>query len=497
MKELSNKIKAGFGVVILQTLEETRALREITEVAVERKRKLYCWSLTRGCLNLIEGTGNGSDPSMRDPVEFLRFAARSQDSGIFVMLDPDPFLPSPDFQRALKDELHNFRAGRTLVMVCVSPRIPPEITHIVTSTRIKLPDEKQLEAVVESVAGDAGIENPEPDTMARALKALAGLTTDQAADACALSVVETGGIDPVVISREKCNQISMLGYIKIREDAPSMEHVGGLENVKEYFSRIVNAYSSEAQKFKLPTPKGIMLVGVQGCGKSLVADAAQSILKIPAIRLDPGSAMGSLVGETEKNIDHAIQIAESVAPCILQIEELDKQFGGRGDEHEVTNRMIGKLLTWLQEKKSPVFVIATANNVEAIMARKPELFRKGRWDEIFFVDLPTKGEREEIFKVHISKFDRKLDEKDVFSFANQTEGFSGAEIEACVRDGMFISFENERDLDKESILQAIGNCVPLSRMARETIDNLRKWADGRCRPASAVKKEAATRKIEK
>ncbi|OYT75045.1 MAG: ATPase, partial [Armatimonadetes bacterium JP3_11] len=261
---------------------------------------------------------------------------------------------------------------------------------------------------------------------------------------------------------------------------------GGLDLLKEWLRKRRASLSREAREFGLPAPKGVLLLGVQGTGKSLSAKAIANLWGLPMLRLDVGRVFGSLVGASEANMRAAIRTAEAVAPCILWIDELEKGFAGvQGSgvsDSGTTARVFATFLTWMQDKRAPVFVVATANDVSQL---PPELLRKGRFDEIFFIDLPTLPEREQIFAIHLRKRKRDPAQYDLKTLARATEGFSGAEIEQVVIAGLFTAFDAGRELTTEDMLDEVRHTVPLSVMMREEIEELRTWAQLRTRPASS------------
>jgi SpoVK/Ycf46/Vps4 family AAA+-type ATPase len=265
-----------------------------------------------------------------------------------------------------------------------------------------------------------------------------------------------------------------------------MGNVGGLSHLKDWLQSRSGAFSERAREFGLPEPKGLLLLGVQGCGKSLTAKAIASLWRLPLLRLDVGAVMNAFVGSSEENMRKAIRISESLAPAILWLDEIEKGFSGTGGpgpdgDSGTTARVFATFLTWLQEKTKPVFVIATANSIDKL---PPEMLRKGRFDEIFFVDLPSEAEREEIFRIHLRRRSREPMGYDVKSLAKLSEGMSGAEIEAVVIEGLWRAFPEGRELLLEDLEYAVRSTVPLSRTMAESIDALRAWARSRARPAS-------------
>lgn len=276
----------------------------------------------------------------------------------------------------------------------------------------------------------------------------------------------------------------MLEYYRASEE---FSNVGGMDELKDWLRKRKSAFSADARTFGLPNPKGALLIGVQGCGKSLCAKALAGLWRVPLLRLDLGKVFSSLVGSSEENVRQAVQIAESVAPAILWIDEIEKAFSGTHSssfsDAGTTSRVFGTFITWLQDKTAPVFVVATANNISQL---PPELLRKGRFDEIFFVDLPERGDRAEIFGIHIAKRGRKPELFDLQRLAQAADGFSGAEIEEAVVASLFDVFDKSSDLTTESILASVQSTVPLSRTMKEEIERLRDWAGERARPASVT-----------
>lgn len=294
-------------------------------------------------------------------------------------------------------------------------------------------------------------------------------------------IFDVRGID--LILSEKKQIIKKSSILEYYDSQENITNIGGLENLKSWISKRTRSFSEEARNFGLPEPKGILLLGVQGCGKSLSAKAISSIWKLPLLKLDMGAIFGKYVGESESNVRKAIKTIESVAPAILWIDELEKGFSGMGnaDSHGTDSRVFASFLTWLQEKTKPVFVIATANDVSAL---PPELLRKGRFDEIFFVDLPTKQERIDIFKIHLLKRIKDVTKFDLNLLAEKSNGYSGAEIEQVIISALYDAFDENREVELNDIIVNIEKSVPLSVTMKEKIDCLRNWAKSRTVPAS-------------
>jgi SpoVK/Ycf46/Vps4 family AAA+-type ATPase len=290
---------------------------------------------------------------------------------------------------------------------------------------------------------------------------------------------------PIILS-EKEQAIRKSGLLEYYRAQEQFEDIGGLNLLKDWLRKRTSAFGDKAKAFGLPSPKGALLLGVQGCGKSLCAKAVASLWRLPLLRLDVGKVFSDLVGSSERNVREAIKVAESVAPAILWVDEIEKAFAGTQSssfsDAGTTARVFGTFLTWLQEKEASVFVIATANNIQTL---PPELLRKGRLDEIFFVDLPTRAERATVFAIHLRRRDRKPEDFDLDCLAAASEGFSGAEIEEAIISALYDVFDAGGQLTTEALLKSLNETVPLSTTMKEEIDGLRKWAEGRARKASS------------
>jgi SpoVK/Ycf46/Vps4 family AAA+-type ATPase len=363
---------------------------------------------------------------------------------------------------------------------------------------------KLLDRIIEDVKDNPHVRiSLDASGRERLVHAARGLTLKEAENVFAKTLVLDGTLDAEGISivfSEKQQIIRKSGLLEYFASDEQFSNVAGLDNLKQWLVKRSSAFSERAAKFGLPSPRGVLLLGVQGCGKSLCAKAVSSLWKLPLLRFDVGRMFGSLVGSSEENIRRAIQTAESVAPAILWVDEIDKAFAGSvgsgGSDGGTASRVFSTFLTWLSDKTSPVFVIATANNISQL---PPELLRKGRLDEIFFVDLPTEPERRAIFKIHLQKRGRSAENFDVERLARHCDGFSGAEIEQAIVSGLYDAFSEEKPLDTENILVSLAETVPLSKTMSEDLDRLRTWAQGRARLATGAVvavPPAARRKIE-
>ena len=498
---ISNHIRAGFPILRIRTTEEIRALQIVkdahqvlADLGKPRPDGIWCWSVTRGAVNLVTGQ---SKPDLTDPLQFLGMIGESNPHrALFVALDMD--LKDQYLQRKLKDMLVDMRAGRPLILIDVGLEIPQALQPFITNLDLPLPDDQMLQKIIQDIDPTSADQ--------RIITALKGLTSDGAADALALAIIEShqkGQVlpDPQIIMREKCLQLSKHEFLQVipRERLPSAQDIGGLERLKGFMGSLTDAFSERAREFKLPQPKGILLIGVPGCGKSLAVKCAGDILGLPVVQLNVGALMDKYVGQSEQNWRTAVQVAEAMAPCVLWLDELDKQFssGGAGEQHEVTGRIMSGILTWLQEKTAPVFVCATANRIQALAESYPELLRQLRWDEMFFVDLPNEEERREIIKIHLRLNGRNPEEFAVDQLAEATQNFSGAELEGVVRKALFLAFSEHVDLNDSHLRECASTTVPQWEQSKQSISSLRDWASSRAVPASINKRVQQKRTVQK
>jgi SpoVK/Ycf46/Vps4 family AAA+-type ATPase len=353
-----------------------------------------------------------------------------------------------------------------------------------------LPDaediEKQLDNLIEAVKDNPKVDVSLDDaTRENLVRSAQGLTMDEIESALARSLVENKKLTVDQIIEEKKQIVRKTGMLEFYPAVDGLDKVGGHDLLKDWLKKRSKSFTQAARDFGIPSPKGILLLGVQGCGKSLVSKAVASAYNLPMLKMDVGRIFGSLVGQSEQNMRRAISIAESLAPCVLWLDELEKGFAGVGgagvSDSGTTARVFSTFLTWMQEKTKPVFLIATANNVSAL---PPELLRKGRFDEIFFIDLPEEDERKEIFDIHLSKRNRKPRGFKTRQLAKLTKGFSGAEIEQVVIGALNHAFDEDREIAYKDLSAEARAQVPLSRTMAEDIQQLRSWASVRARPSS-------------
>jgi ATP-dependent 26S proteasome regulatory subunit len=492
-KMLENYIRAGYPAIAITTPEEGRALAECRRVTRELRMAFATWSLTQGLQ--VEGTPQKA--SLQDPVSALLAAQKLPDNTIYCLLDFHPFLRSPDVWRTAKDQFALQKPrGIVYVFVSIQFELPRELEREIVVISLPLPTREELKDILRRVAeADGKVDMPADPTPI--IEAALGLTITEAENAFTLSLVVAGSFSAPVIAREKEQLVRKSGVLEIYSPDANMEAVGGLAELKRYLHLRVAAFSPEAQAYGLPAPRGVLLVGVPGCGKSLCAQALAAEWQKPLLRLDAGRLFGSLVGESEANTRRALEVAEAVAPAVLWLDEVEKglagvQSSGRTDSG-VTARVFGQFLTWLQEKKAPVFVVATANAVDQL---PPEFLRKGRFDEIFFVDLPAPEERADIFRVQLVKRRRNPDRFDIPALVTTTENFTGAEIEEAVVSGLFTAWnDGKREVTTEDILAAARAITPLAVGMADRIEALRAWAEKSARRANGVAQAQAAQPI--
>ena len=485
--EIETLVRARYPIIYIVSWEEKRVEDALKSIATARGKKVYTWTITQG----MGFNSHPRDDSSRDPLAALDFVIDSHDQAVFVLKDFHSYIGDNTIIRRLRDLTYALKTSyKTLIILSPTLKLPPELEKEITVVDYPLPDiealDKLLEGIVQSVKGNAQLNiDLNPDGREKVLKAAQGLTATEAENVFAKSLVEKRGFDIDVIFSEKEQIVRKSGMLEFYPAAEEFADVGGMDSLKSWLEMRSLAFSQKARDFGLPQPKGIMLLGVQGCGKSLCCKAVASLWKLPLLRMDVGKIFSGLVGSSEENVRRAIRIAESVSPAILWIDELEKGFAGTQSsaysDAGTTSRVFGSFITWLQEKTEPVFVVATANDISQL---PPELMRKGRFDEIFFVDLPSPAERKEIFDIHLKKRKREPSNFDLELLAAKATGYSGAEIEQAVIDALYLAFGENRDLHSEDIVTCIEQSVPLSMTMKEQIDGLRDWASHRCRPAS-------------
>jgi SpoVK/Ycf46/Vps4 family AAA+-type ATPase len=486
---LTTYLRAGYPGLAVITSEEARAEADIAAVCASVERRLHAWSSTEGLVDTTDGRVTPC-PDPLDAVQLLdgMFAA---DSPRHVVLLRDLQLhldqSDPMLVRRLKDILRVAKSnGHAIILLGCRLKLPPELEHEITHVDFSLPDPARLGAVLDGILKSAKLKNVHEVVKEAALQSSLGLTTTEAENAFALSVVETRGIDPKVIAREKARTLKRNGLVEVVEATTSLDDIGGLGQLKEWLQRRGGAFSASAKAYGLPAPKGLLIVGIPGTGKSLTAKATAGAFGLPLLRLDMGRVFGGIVGQSEANLRSVIQTAEAIAPCVLWIDEIEKGFSGSkssgSTDGGTSSRVFGSFLSWMQEKDQPVFVVATANDVSKL---PPEFLRKGRFDEMFFVDLPDAQERAQIWDIVIKRHDRRPADFDTVALSRACEQFTGAEIEAVFIDALHEAYAEGREPGPKDVLDAMAHNVPLAQLMDGQIGALRHWAKGRARDAGA------------
>jgi AAA+ superfamily predicted ATPase len=501
-QEIETLIRARYPILYLVSSEEARVLDLLASIAQRRQKKLFEWSCSTG----IVPTGTSIQvakhrtAATKDPLAALDHVIDQVEPAIFVFKDFHPFLTKGNHLviRKLREIAQHLKnSHKTIVLVSPIVEIPVELEKEITLLNFPLPDREDFRALLDRIVAEvkphASIRvDLDEASRERLLQAALGLTLNEAENVFARIIVQEGrlsGEHVAEVLSEKQQIVRKSGLLEYYAAAETFSDVGGLGVLKSWLQKRALAFSDEAKAFGLPAPKGIFLLGVQGCGKSLCAKAVASLWQLPLLRLDMGRMFGSLVGSSEENVRRAVAVAESVAPSILWVDEIDKAlsgFQGSGmTDAGTTARVFGTFLTWLSEKTAPVFVVATANDVSQLPL---ELVRKGRFDELFFVDLPSLKERQEIFAIHLRKRNRDAKNFDLGALAAASQNHSGAEIEQAVISGLYDAFSDRCELSTQHILRALESAVPLAATLDEQINALRSWADGRARNASGVRR---------
>lgn len=509
--KLGGLLKARFPFIYIPTWEEERATQMICEVAhnadiIKTIRKVFTWTQTGGW---TDETG-AQIKSTADPIAAIQYIQSINDNAVFILKDFHVYFGVKNrsveygIVRKLRDIIGTLKSGsmrKNVIFISPELLIPDDMQKEISVFEFPFPTVDEIkEKLNEMLNTNTLVENQlSEEDKEKLSKAALGLTLQETENAFARAMVEDGkmSIDDLdVIFDEKNQVIRKTGILEFVKSDLCIEDIGGLENLKRWLQKRNNTWLDSAQKYNVPTPKGVLITGVPGCGKSLTAKAMSSIWQLPLLKLDMGKIFSGLVGSSEENMRRAIQTAEAVAPSILWVDEIEKGLGGTSGlgDSGTGSRVFGTFLTWMQDKTAPVFVIATANNISNL---PPELLRKGRFDEIFFVDLPTKLERKDIFKVHLKK---RLTHPEIAGnvlvgdeiapglldvLAEHTEGFVGAEIEQIVISALYEALFQNRALQISDLPEVISNMIPLSVTQREQIKSLRDWANVRAVAATA------------
>jgi len=492
-EDLNVLIQAQYPLVYLVTFEEERAEQTIASVAqgLRPQRRLFTWTMTRGIVEHGQSRGATQNNSTVSPEAAVEWVIRQREPGIFVFKDLHPFKDSPAVTRCLRDAILSFKESqKTIVLMSPVQEVPVELEKEVVVLDFLPPDMGELNQVLSQELEQSRSGRITTEVREKLLKAALGLTRDEAEKVYRKARVVNGRLNEEtvdIVLSEKKQLIRRNGILEFMDIDETIDSVGGLEELKRWLKQRSDAFTERAREYGLPQPKGMLILGVPGCGKSLIAKTTSRLWGLPLLRLDLGRVYdGSMVGRSEANLRNALRTAESISPAILFIDEIDKAFAGSSGSSDsdggTSSRIFGTFLTWMQEKTSPVFVMATANRVERLPG---EFLRKGRFDEIFFVDLPNPEERNEIFRIHLQKRRRDISRFDLDQLTKVCEGFSGAEIEQGLISAMYEAFAQGREFTQLDIIASIRATLPLSKTMSEQVTALRDWARQRARPAAA------------
>ena len=490
-QDLEIILRSRTPLIVMETRDERRVLRMLQAICMKSSTSdympLFRWTITDGLQRLdIELAPQLMNSEPADVLKHIRAVPKP---GIYVLLDFHPFLDDPVNVRLIKDICIHYReTPRQLVLISHQLAVPEELEPFTARVDLALPGESERKAIIQSVANEYSAENSgaqvqvDPKAYELLVRNLAGLTYADTERLARNAIRVDGAItrsDLPGVMQAKYELLNHGGALRFEYDTARFSDVGGLGRLKNWLSRRKSAFRGEQGAAHLDPPKGILLTGVQGCGKSLAAKATAGVFDAPLLRLDFGTLYDKYHGETERKLRESLKTADVMAPCVLWIDEIEKGIAGRGGETGTTQRVLGTFLTWMAERKSSVFVVATANDISAL---PPELVRKGRFDEIFFVDLPDPAIRSTILAIHLSNRGQRLSDFDVDALADAMAGFSGAEIEQAVVSALYAAHAMNEPLASEHIQREIEQTKPLSTVMRERISALRTWADGRTVP---------------
>jgi ATP-dependent 26S proteasome regulatory subunit len=484
-------IRSRHPLITIETDEEIRAVERVLEASRSLSLPVYLWDMVEG-LRPTPPANPRSQPDSAKPAQVLAHIASDEWAAVFVLRDMCAHLKDAALQRLLRGFATKARQHRrTIVLVDTATELPPGLDRLAVPYRIPLPDEAELERIVRTTFAELSRymeirSELTASQLQQLLRTMRGLTAYEARLAISRVVLDDDCLSAddiarlLEVKREMVHEGGMLEYI---EPDVGLDAIGGLTNLKHWLAKRQGALTPKAAEFGLEPPRGILLLGVQGCGKSAACKAVATAWQMPLLRLDPGRFYDKFIGESERNLRKAIQQAESMAPVVLWIDEIEKAFASANADAAdggLSKRMFGTLLNWLSDHRSPIFCAATANDISAL---PPELVRKGRFDEVFFVDLPNHEVREQVFAIHLEKRNRDPNTFDLGELAGASEGYSGSEIEQVIVGALYTAFGAQRELVQSDLLAEIDETRPLSVTMAERVASLRAWAANRCVPA--------------
>lgn len=488
LDDLSTLVRAATPLLVIETIDEQRVIECFRHVIAQALYPLWQWTLTAG-LQRLDFNGPRHLSVAPDATATLNAIREAEQRGVYLLFDFQPCLQYAVTLRQMRDIVQRERsASHTLVLIGAKVELPQELDALATRVPLALPDIKELAGIMRGEAAAWQRENNrklEVDNEAARtiVRNLLGLSAPDARRIVRKLIYNDGALtanDLPALMQAKFDLLNRSGLLHYEYATASFADVAGVGRVREWVQRRRTVFLDPNPAPALDPPKGVLLLGVQGCGKSLVSKAIAGGFGVPLVRLDAGSLYDKYQGETEKNLREALSSCELLAPCVLWIDEIEKGLASGGDDGGVSRRVLGHLLTWMAERKSRVFVVATANAVHEL---PPELLRKGRFDEIFFVDLPSAEVRANIFNLHLKRRGIDPDGFDLQVLTRASEGFSGAEIEQVIVSALYDVSGNNAALDQLTLLHALQATRPLSVLMREQVEALRVWANGRCVPA--------------
>ena len=490
LRDLELLIESKYPLIAVETEEEDRLCDLLRRLTIQMNIPLYMWTPVDG---LTRPPLKDGSPDDRQPLQALAQVAAGRGDGIYLFKDLHKYLEDPALLRRVRDLAPALARGRR-ALILTAPRLnlPPEIKAIAAPFKLDLPTPDELKLLVRTTTRDLVAQRKikvelTPEDLDRLAVALQGLTLFEAERALTRAIMEDlaltrADLEKVIqIKKEVIEREGLLDFWPRLDDFGT---VGGLRNLKAWLERRRRAFTPQARAFGLDPPKGILLLGVQGCGKSLCAKAVAKEWELPLLKMEPGRLYDKFIGESEKNLERALDVAARLAPVVLWIDEIEKGFAAVSQTESdagLSKRIFGRLLAWLQDRPAPVFVAATCND---ILSLPPEMMRKGRFDEIFFVDLPSPQERAEIFAIHLRRRKRDPAAFDLPALAGASEGFSGAEIEQAIVSALYAAFAAGSDLTTDLVLHELRATRPLSVVRAEEVNALRLWAASRTVPAS-------------
>jgi SpoVK/Ycf46/Vps4 family AAA+-type ATPase len=485
LHDLGLLLRCQTPLIVLETREEQRAVLLLRQALKQQPKPFFTWSTVSGLNRQDLSLDSEQHGDLSEPRRLLEHIRSSRHPGLYVLFDFHPYLEEPALIRLIKEiALSHEQSGRTLVFVSHQLELPGELKRLAARLEMSLPSSAEIrEMIADEARRYAEQHNQQKvrsdrDVLDKLTRLLSGLTHNDVRRLVRNVIYDDGAISEdelPEINRAKFELLDMDGVVSFEYETAKFGDVGGLRQFKRWLNDREVSFRAEPPK-GLEPPKGVLLVGVQGGGKSLAAKASAGLLGLPLLRVDFGALYNKYHGETERNLREALKLAEAVAPCVLWFDEMEKGLASDDNDGGTSRRVLGSLLTWLAERRSPIFVVATANAIEEL---PPELIRKGRFDEIFFVDLPTAEIREEIFRIHLRKRGVELVGFELPALAAASEGFSGAEIEQAVVAGLYRAHADGTPLQQNGVLEALTTTQPLSVVMAEHIAALRQWAEGR------------------